>query len=277
MGNVLVIAEHLHGKFPKTTLVGLAAGQGAPPSAAARPSRVVLGKGVDALATRARRVRRRRRRRRRRRAFEHYLADAYTAAIAELVKQKGIETVVATATAVGKDLAPRVAARLGAAHGGRHHRPSSTRRRSSARCTPATSIATVEIEGTPRVISVRATAFDAAAKGGSGNVEKVAVTPDVGARMTVRRVRRDQVRPARAHRGAHRRLGRPRPQERRELHDLPRAAVRRARRRHGRQPRRRRRRLRAERPAGRPDRQGRRARSSTSRSASRAPSSTSPA
>ena len=27
MGNVLVVAEHLHGKFPKTTLVGLAAGK----------------------------------------------------------------------------------------------------------------------------------------------------------------------------------------------------------------------------------------------------------
>ncbi len=27
MGNVLVVAEHLHGKFPKTTLVGVSAGR----------------------------------------------------------------------------------------------------------------------------------------------------------------------------------------------------------------------------------------------------------
>src|SRR4029453_18597704 len=49
--------------------------------------------------------------------FEHYVADAYTAAIADVAKQKGIEDIVATATAVGKDLLPRLAARPGAAVG----------------------------------------------------------------------------------------------------------------------------------------------------------------
>src|SRR5947207_15305103 len=40
-------------------------------------------------------------------------------------------------------------------------------------------LATVEIEGTPRVVSVRVTAFDAATKDAQkGAVEKLAVTPD---------------------------------------------------------------------------------------------------
>jgi len=51
MGNVLVVAEHLHGKFPKTTLVSVAAGQEAAKHAGGKAIGVVLGKGVDALAT----------------------------------------------------------------------------------------------------------------------------------------------------------------------------------------------------------------------------------
>ena len=39
-------------------------------------------------------------------------------------------------------------------------------------------IATVKLEGSPRVVSVRATAFDAAKKDGGGEVEKVAVSLD---------------------------------------------------------------------------------------------------
>src|ERR1051326_1784438 len=79
MGDVLVFAEHQHGKFPKTTLVGFAAGK----DAAAK-----FGGACHAVA--------------------------YTAALAELVKAKGIDTIVATATAIGKDLTPRLAARLNA-------------------------------------------------------------------------------------------------------------------------------------------------------------------
>jgi len=109
MGNVLVVAEHLHGKFPKTTLVSVAAGKQAASLAGGKCIAAVLGQGIDALANEL--------------AeygvdvvavdgapFAHYLADAYTAAIAEIAKQKGVEMVIAAATAVGKDLLPRVAA-----------------------------------------------------------------------------------------------------------------------------------------------------------------------
>jgi electron transfer flavoprotein alpha subunit len=176
MGNVLVVAEHLHGKFPKTTLVSVAAGQEAAKHAGGKAIGVVLGKGVDALASEL--------------AsygidvvavdgapFEHYLADAYTAAIAEVAKQKGADTVIAAATALGKDLLPRVAARLGAGMASEITSivDASTYKRPMY---AGNAIATVKIEGTPRVVSVRTTAFDAAAKGTAGNVEKLAVTPD---------------------------------------------------------------------------------------------------
>src|SRR5881398_1702077 len=177
MGTVLVVAEHLHGKFPKTTLVSVAAGKQAASLAGGKCLAAVLGQGIDALASEL--------------AeygvdvvavdgapFAHYLADAYTAAIVEIVKQKGVETVIAAATAVGKDLLPRVAARLGA--GMASEVTAIVDAKTFKRPMYAgNAIATVELEGTPRVVSVRVTAFDAAAKDAQkGAVEKLAVTPD---------------------------------------------------------------------------------------------------
>ena len=175
MGNVLVVAEHLHGKFPKTTLVGVSAGKDLAAKGGGKCLAVVLGQGVDALAAEL--------------AeygvdvvqvdgapFAHDLADAYTAALAEVAKQKGADTIVATATAVGKDLLPRVAARLGAGMASEITAivDATTFKRPMW---AGNVIATVQIEAAPRVVSVRATAFDAAAKGGKGAVEKLAVSP----------------------------------------------------------------------------------------------------
>jgi len=177
MGNVLVVAEHLHGKFPKTTLVSVAAGKQAASLAGGKCIAAVLGQGIDGLANEL--------------AqygvdvvavdgapFAHYLADAYTAAIAQIVKQKDVEIVVATATAMGKDLLPRVAARLGA--GMASEVTAIDDARTFKRPMYAgNAIATVQIEGSPRVVSVRTTAFDAAAKSTQkGAVEKLSVTPD---------------------------------------------------------------------------------------------------
>jgi electron transfer flavoprotein alpha subunit len=178
MSNVLVVAEHLHGKFPKTTLIGLTAGKTLAEKSGGKVLAVVLGKDVDGLASEL--------------AsygvdvvavdgpqLEHYVADAYTAAIADVVKQKSIEDVVATATALGKDLLPRLAARLGAGmvsdisgivDGTTFVRP----------MWAGNLFATVKVEAAPRVISVRGTAFEPAAKGGSGTVEKVSASTGDG-------------------------------------------------------------------------------------------------
>jgi electron transfer flavoprotein alpha subunit len=175
MSNVLVIAEHVHGKFPKTTLVGVAAGKELAAKSGGKATAAVFGQGVDGLANEL--------------AeygvdviavdgapFAHYLADAYTQAIAELVKQKGFEAVVVTATTLGKDLAPRVAARLNAGFAPdiTHILDAKTFQRP---IWAGNVIQTLEIAGTPRVLSVRGTAMDAAAKGGKGAVEKASVTP----------------------------------------------------------------------------------------------------
>jgi electron transfer flavoprotein alpha subunit len=178
MGDVLVFAEHQHGKFPKTTLIAFAAGKDAAAKMGGAAHAVVVGSGVDALAAET--------------AsyglhvyqldhprLEHYLADAYTAALASLVQAKGIDTVVATATAMGKDLTPRLAARLDAplaADISEIHADGTVTRAMYA----GNVFATVKLEGTPRVLSVRATAFEAAAKAGAGTVEKVPVTLEEG-------------------------------------------------------------------------------------------------
>jgi len=184
MGDVLVFAEHIHGKFPKTTLVAFAAGKDAAAKLGGSCHAVVAGAaGLDGLAAEAASYGMKTVYQLEHARLEHYVADAYSAALADLVKAKGIETVLATATTIGKDLTPRLAARLGAPLAaditginadGTIVRPMYA----------GNVFATVKLEGTPRVISVRATAYDAAAKEGAGSVEKVAATLDEGALKT---------------------------------------------------------------------------------------------
>src|SRR5688572_17570636 len=172
MGNVLLVAEHQHGKFPKTTLVGLTAAKELASKTGGKALGLVLGQGVDALASElaeygvdAIAVDSP--------ALANYVADAYTQAIAEVVRQKDVEIVVGTATAFGKDLLPRVAARLdaGIAPDITNVLDAKTFRRP---LWAGNLNATVSVESTPRVVSPRSTAFDAAAKGGAkGSVEKL--------------------------------------------------------------------------------------------------------
>jgi electron transfer flavoprotein alpha subunit len=174
MSNVLVVLEHQHAKFPKTTLVALGAAKELAKHEGGKAIGLVLGQGVDALATEATSY-----------GvdvvavdgapFAHYVADAYTAAIAEVAKQKGCDSVLAAATAQGKDLTPRVAARMGA--GMASDITGIVDGKTFKRLMWAGNvIATVAVDA-PRVISVRTTAFDAAAKGGSGASEKASVAP----------------------------------------------------------------------------------------------------
>ena len=178
MSNVLVVAEHLHGKFPKTTLIGVTAAKTLAEKAGGKAIGVVLGKDVDALASEL--------------AsygidvvavdgppFEHYVADAYAAAVADVAKQKDAASIVATATAVGKDLLPRLAARLGAAMvsdiSGIVDADTFVRPMWAGNI-----FATVKAEASPRVISVRGTAFEPAAKGTPGSVEQATASAGDG-------------------------------------------------------------------------------------------------
>jgi electron transfer flavoprotein alpha subunit len=183
MGNVLVFAEHQHHKFAKTTLVAITAGKDAASKSGGECFGVVAGKGVDDLANELAEYGLKKVFVIDDPALEHYTADAHAAALAQVIKEKGIETLVATATAVGKDLLPRVAALLNAGMAGdvlAFNADGTMQRPMYA----GNVIATVSITGSPKIVSVRATAFDAASKGGKGEVEKVSAGIDAAAKTT---------------------------------------------------------------------------------------------
>src|SRR5262245_2461479 len=177
MGDVLVFAEHVKGKLPKTTLAAIEAGPQAASRVGGACHAVVLGKGVDAIAAEAASYGVKKVFVVDGDALEHYVADAYTEVLADVMKQKAIELLVATSTAIGKDLLPRVAARLGAGMASDvvHFNEDGTLTRPMY---AGNVIATVKLEGSPRVVSVRATAFDAAKKEGAGDVEKLPISLD---------------------------------------------------------------------------------------------------
>ena len=178
MGDVIVFVEHRGGHFPKTSLIGINAGLELAAKRGGTCSVVVAGEGAAAVAAEVAKygvakviVLEEPR-------LAHYLADAAAQAIAALVKSTGAETVLATATALGKDLMPRLAARLNVPMAseiiainddGTFVRPMYA----------GNVLATVELDGPVRIVTVRGTAFDAAKPAASiAPIEKVAATLD---------------------------------------------------------------------------------------------------
>src|SRR5271170_1743732 len=178
MADVLVFAEHQGGHFPKTTLIAVNAGLEVARKRSGSCIAVIMGEGADAAAAEIAKYgvskvivledpR-----------LEHHLADASAQALASLTKSTGAETVLATATAMGKDLMPRLAARLGAPMAseiiainddGTFVRPMYA----------GNVLATIELDGPVKIVTVRATAFDAATPGeASAPIEKMAAELD---------------------------------------------------------------------------------------------------
>ena len=114
-------------------------------------------------------------------ALKNYLADAHAQALAALAKKENAEFVLATATAMGKDLFPRLAARLGAPMASEITAISDDH--TFVRPTYAGNVmATVELDGPIKVLTVRGTAFDAAKPGdAAAPVEKQNAEIDAGA------------------------------------------------------------------------------------------------
>lgn len=181
MSNVLVFAEHHGKKFSKTALVAIGAGKQYAAKTGGECSVAVLGTGLDQLAAEAASYGVKKVYQVEHEALEHYTADAHAQALAALAADKGFDVILAAASAVGKDFLPRVAARLGAAMAadvtafnddGTVERPMYA----------GNALATVQLEGARRVLTVRVTAFDAAAKEGTpAEIEKVAPSIDAGA------------------------------------------------------------------------------------------------
>ncbi|MCA8952370.1 MAG: electron transfer flavoprotein subunit alpha/FixB family protein [Planctomycetes bacterium] len=112
MSNILVIAEVRGGTLKRSSLEAVTLAQELAGATGGKAIAVACGAGLDAAAAEL--------------AatgiaqvvaidgptFEHYSGDAWAAAIAEQAKAHGASGVVMTHTAMGKDLLPRVAARL---------------------------------------------------------------------------------------------------------------------------------------------------------------------
>jgi electron transfer flavoprotein alpha subunit len=185
MANVLIVAEHSGGHLRKATLHAVSAGRELARRTGGKLHLALLGKGVGALADQLK-------------AYgadvhvadapvlEHYLAEAYAPVVAELARSIGAAYIGAAATAFGKDLLPRAAARLGAAAAtevigfGGEGAAVTFRRPMWA----GNVLAEVEL-GTPvKVFTVRATEFPAAVPEGAGSVVPVAVKVEAGALKT---------------------------------------------------------------------------------------------
>src|SRR5271157_3045504 len=181
MGDVLIFAEHQGGHFPKTTLVAVHAGLALAKKRGGKAIAVVAGDAPEATAGEIAKYGVAKVIALAHPALKNYLADAYAQALAALAKKEGAEFVLATATAMGKDMFPRLAARLGAPMASEITAINDDQ--SFVRPTYAGNVmATVEIDGPIKVLTVRGTAFDAAKPGGAAApVEKQNAEIDAGA------------------------------------------------------------------------------------------------
>jgi len=113
MANVLIVAEQQSGALKKATLHALSAGRELARRTGGELAVLVLGHSVgplaevlkgyaDVLAADSPRL-------------EHYLAEEYAPVVAEAVRHHRASYLGAAATAFGKDLLPRAAAKIGAA------------------------------------------------------------------------------------------------------------------------------------------------------------------
>ena len=173
MATILLVAEQAKGQLKKSTLNALTAAQQLAQKNGGQIHAVVIGSGVgtsaqdlagygvtvhavDAPG------------------FEHGLAETHSAAVVAAAKAIGATDVVIAATAYGKDIAPRIAAKLGAGLASDVQGIVSASQFKRAMWA-GNAIATVEVVTQVKVISVRATEFSAAQKSGAGTVQALAV------------------------------------------------------------------------------------------------------
>ena len=183
MSDVLVIAEQGQGKLKGASLAALAAGLELGKRTGGKVTALLMGQGIGAAAAelaahgvlvRAADAP----------ALEHYLAESYAAVSAGAAK--GATWIVGPATAFGKDLLPRVAAKLGAAAAtdvlalagdGANvllRRP----------MWAGNVLADVELTTPVKVFTVRPTEFAPAQKAEGGSVEPLPVAVDLAALRT---------------------------------------------------------------------------------------------
>jgi electron transfer flavoprotein alpha subunit len=175
MATILLIGEQAHGHLKKATLSALTAAQQLAAKNGGQVQAVVIGPGAAKSAQELA-------------AYvpsvhsiegaglESALAETHGAAAAEAAKKLGATDVVLAATAYGKDIGPRIAAKLGAGVASDVLGVVSANQFKRAMWA-GNAIATVEVTTPVKVITVRATEFAAAAQaGGAGKVEALSVS-----------------------------------------------------------------------------------------------------
>ena len=166
MATILLIGEQAHGHLKKATLSALSAAQQLAQKNGGQVQGLLIGAGAAQAAQElsgylgtvhavegA--------------GLEHALAETHSAAAVDAVKKLGATDVVLAATAYGKDVAPRIAARLGAGVASDILAVVSGNQFKRAMWA-GNAIATVEVTTPVKVITVRATEFAPAQKSGSG-------------------------------------------------------------------------------------------------------------
>src|SRR5215470_16084603 len=176
MATVLVVGEQAAGHLKKATLSALSAAQQVAQKTGGQVAGLVVGAGAGQAAQELSTygipvhvVEGG--------AFEHALAETHSAAAAEVAKKLGASEVVMAATAYGKDIAPRVAAKLGAGLASDVLAVAGANQFKRAMWA-GNAIATVEVTTKVKVITVRATEFAAPPKAqGKGQVAPAQVAP----------------------------------------------------------------------------------------------------
>jgi electron transfer flavoprotein alpha subunit len=170
MATILLIAEQAHGHLKKATLSALAAAHQLAQKNGGQIQGAVIGAGAGqaaqelaAYVSTVHAVEGA--------GFEHAIAETHSVAAAEVAKKTGASEVVLAATAYGKDIAPRIAARLGAGVASDILGVVSASQFKRAMWA-GNAIATVEVTTPVKVITVRATEFAPAPKAaGAGTVQ----------------------------------------------------------------------------------------------------------
>jgi electron transfer flavoprotein alpha subunit len=194
MADIFVVAEAAEGKLKKTTHSAVSFAQAAAKALGGTYTILVIGSGVGDAATEAASLGAAKVLVADDASLKDYLAERYAPTVADLGKSFAV--VVGTASAFGKDLLPRVAARLGAGYASDisevlpegnklvYRRPMFAGN-AYGLCTISTPV---------QVVSVRQSAFQPAEPGGSASpIEKAAVSPAAGAAARVEFVSLDQV------------------------------------------------------------------------------------
>lgn len=194
MGDVLVVAETFEGKLRKTTHSAITFARQAASTLGASFSILVIGAGVGGAAQEAAAFGAAKVLVADDRSLANYLAESYAPTVAEV--GKNFSVIVGTASAYGKDLLPRVAAKLGAGYASDISEVLSDggRLRYKRPMYAGNAYGVVSVSTPVQVVSVRQSAFSAAeSSGGASPIESVSVKAPSAAAGRVEFVSFDQV------------------------------------------------------------------------------------